>query len=286
MSNLKQLRLRIRGISATKKVTKAMQLVAASKLKKARSCIHDAELYNDAIVDILQTFASSYDLLNMDSIGKSFFAEESEKPTLLVVFSSERGLCGALNANIVKHVKLKIKNLLNQNKAYKLIIVGKKAYDALKGAYADDIEMYVNCTKDNREFILYKLKQKIFDMVSLSQVGECLLYFNKFYSAMSYKVTENLLSPISKPIATASSEYEFEGEHCLEYIINLYINSTLNHALVHSMASEEGSRMVAMDSATKNANKMVNELTLKLNRTRQGMITKELVEIISSAESI
>ncbi|WP_316353824.1 ATP synthase F1 subunit gamma [Candidatus Trichorickettsia mobilis] len=289
MSGLKQLRTRLKSIKSTQKITKAMQLVAASKLKRARAHIIDADHYLELIVGTVQSIASNVDLLESLKEEKVFFdTTDSEKPNLLVLITSERGLCGAFNSTVIKQVKQEIINLERHNQQIKLIIVGKKGYEALKNRYPKYIDSYLNVSKNNAELMQYQLQQKIMNFVRSNAVGNCYLFFNKFQNAMSYKIIKSQLFPIVsgsyQPVDKLAHEYE--GDKCISSAINLYVMGQLTYALVHSKASEEGARMTAMDGATKNANKIVNELTLKFNRTRQRIITKELIEIISGAEVV
>lgn len=292
MSGLKQLRSRIKSIKSTQKVTKAMQLVSASKFRKAKLDIDDSTLYKNTLYDIITEIKNYVESENIEikNVKRYFDNNNSEKTTLLILFSSERGLCGSFNINIIKQLKKKINSLLQNNKPFKIFIIGQKGYEIISRVYKDYIDECFHITKDNQEFIIHKLQNKITNLIDTNVIDQCYLYFNKFHNALSYDSTEELLIPIinqnNNLEQSKKLNYEYEGENLIGSSIILYIKSCLNYAIVNSNTTEQSCRMKAMDSATKNASKIVNALTLKLNRTRQALITKELVEIISGAESV
>lgn len=213
---------------------------------------------------------------------------------LFIIFTSERGLCGAFNSSVIKQVRQEILNLENNNKKIKLIIIGKKGYEILQSKYTEYIDSYFNINAYNYDLVLSQLRYKILNFSSNDIVGNCYLFFNKFQNAVLSKVTKLQLLPFKtfphdycdNKYQNAAGYYEYEGSQCVANSISLYIKAQLNNALVHSNASEEGARMTAMEGATKNAHKIIGELTLKFNRARQGIITKELIEIISGAEVV
>jgi len=287
MSDLKQLRSRVKSIKSTQKITKAMQIVSATKLAKIKNQINDSGYYIDTLRNMMSDLVSENNLQDLSSDEQKFFSKELlARPALLVVITSERGLCGAFNLSVIKQVKSDIRNLENENKDIKLIIVGKKGYDALKNQYSHYINSYFNLSKSHDDSLLLQVKEKIMQLIENSEAGMCRVYFNKFKNAMTQILIKQQMLPVERDTTSNITTYEYEGEGLVFNMINLYISGQLNYALLQSRASEEGARMTAMDNATNNAKEIINKLTLKLNRTRQAIITKELTEIISGAESI
>lgn len=286
MSNLKILRGRVKSIKSTQKITKAMQMVAASKLKKIRDQISDSHNYLDVLSRMMSVISSGYALQDLAQNLQKFFdpLAASLRPVLFIVLTAERGLCGSFNFSIIKKVKTDLSLMLANGKKIKLIVIGKKGYDALKNDYLEYIDGYFNISKSMNENTVHSIKQKIVQMVENEEVGECNLYFSKFKNAITQVSTKQTILPVILR-ATGSSNCDFEGEGLVQNLVNLYIEGQINYALLQNKASEEGARMTAMDSATKNANEMIDKLTLSLNRSRQAIITKELIEIISGAEA-
>ncbi len=329
MSGLKQLRSRIKSIKTTQKITKAMQVVAATKFTKAKSLIKNSEDYIEILYKIIGNIATENNLQDMSAKDKKFFLENSNKPCLLIVITSERGLCGSFNFLITKLVKSDIENLKNLGKEIKLIIIGKKGHDILKGEHFSYIDSYFEFPKPDNDLyshdptnwnvkqggsarsrdildehantpqfcetnlqdqksIALKIKEKLMDMIENTEIGNCQLYFNKCKNAMLQIPTKQQIFPIIKPDPSPGEKYlsyEYEGEDLVVNMVNLYIFSQINYAILHSRASEEGARMTAMDNATKNANGLIDKLTLKLNKSRQESITKDLIEIIAGVEA-
>ncbi len=289
MSNLKQLRVRIKSIKSTQKITKAMQIVSATKFTKIRSQINDSGDYIEILQNIMIHVVSGNNLQDMSREEKKFFLAESDKPYLLIIVTSERGLCGAFNFMILKRVKSDIANLQNAGKQVKLIIIGKKGYDALKGQYSEYIESYFELPKTYNVDLSINIKEKLLKMAENSKFGTCHLYFNKCKNAMVQIPTKKQILPIEKQVKLEESKYlnyQYEGNQLIFQIINLYLTANINYALLQSRAGEEGARMTAMDNATKNASEIIHNLTLKLNRSRQELITRDLIEIIAGAEAL
>jgi len=289
MSGLKELRSRIKSIKTTKKITKAMQVVSAAKLRRIKPKLTDSMPYINMLRHIIEDVACGNNLQNLSKEELKFFdTHVLDKPYLLVLMTSERGLCSSFNSSIIKKVKTDIVELERIGAKVRLIIIGKKGYDALKSKYSEYIDSYYHVSGENFQNSIAKINQKIIDMVENDEIGSCYLYFNKFKNAMMQTLVKEKLLPISFPvkITNDSSSYEYEGESLVFKLIHLYIKGEFNFALIHSRASEEGARMTAMDSATKNANEIIKKLTLKLNRSRQASITEELTEIIAGFESI
>jgi len=319
MSNLKQLRTRIKSVKSTQKITKAMQLVSASKMAKIKSQIANSNFYIEAISKMMSTILS-VDMYELPIEAQKFFNTAANKANLLIVMTSERGLCGMFNHMIIKQVKLDIKDLESRGEKFKLIIVGKKGYEALKKQYANYIDSYFELPKIHDENLMLQIKQKIMTLAYNLEVSNCTIYFNKFKNAMTQIMTKQQILPVekyqddttlnnaivnsvgfgykereAKPIdnrrATSDAVYEsksidYEGENLISNLINLYVNSQINYALLQNRASEEGARMTAMENATNNAHDIINKLVLKLNRSRQAIITTELIEIIAGSEAV
>ncbi|WP_341751785.1 ATP synthase F1 subunit gamma [Candidatus Tisiphia endosymbiont of Piscicola geometra] len=309
MSGLKQLRSRIKSITTTQKITKAMQIVSATKFTKAKNQVKDSEDYIGILQDIMSSVASSNNLQDMPLEQKKFFSEELlyqgdvnrplaevelcnrsniNKLHLLIVVTSERGLCGAFNFLLSKQVKSDIANLENAGKQVRLIIIGKKGYDVFKGQYSHYIDNYYEFPKAHNNNLSFQVKEKLMEMIEDSRISNCQIYFNNCKNAMIQIPTKKQILPIEKQLCSNEKylSYEYEGEGLILHMINLYISAQINYALLQNRASEEGARMTAMDNATKNAKELINKLTLKLNRSRQDLITKDLIEIIAGAEAV
>ncbi len=323
MSNLKQLRTRIKSVKSTQKITKAMQLVSASKMAKIKSQIANSNFYIEAISKMMSAILS-IDMYELSIEEQKFFNTVPNKANLLIVMTSQRGLCGTFNYSIIKQVKNDIKDLENKGEQIKLIIIGKKGYEALKRQYVNYIDSYFELPKIHDENLMLQVKQKIMSAVENLEVSNCVIYFNKFKNAMTQIMTRQQILPVAKyqddsmidnPIVnlvgfgykergakpinnrratndivgeskSIDYNYEYEGENLISNLINLYVNSQINYALLQSRASEEGARMTAMENATNNANDLISKLVLKLNRSRQAIITTELIEIIAGSEAV
>jgi F-type H+-transporting ATPase subunit gamma len=291
MSGLKQLRNRLKTIKSTQKITKAMHLVSAAKLQRVKE---DAEKLNDYahhLSEMIYEIAHSDYFNDLPAREKKFFAPQSNDalPVLLLVMSSERGLCGSFNSNIIKKVKADINLLAKQNKQVKLLIVGKKGYDALKDIHGDKIIAYYHVHKNQHQLVAHNLASKIIELIEADTVGSCYMYYNDFKNVLTQVMTVEKILPADTYIQRESdynSNYEYEGSDLARNIIELYLHGEMSYGLLQSMASEEGARMTAMDNATRNAGELVNKLTLQLNRSRQAIITTELIEIIAGAEAV
>lgn len=295
MSGLKQLRSRIKSIKTTQKITKAMQIVSATKFTKAKNQVKDSEDYIGILQGIMSSVAFGNNLQDLPIEQKKFFSEglldqgdlNINKSYLLIVVTSERGLCGAFNFLLSKQVKSDIANLENAGKQVRLIIIGKKGYDAFKGQYSHYIDNYYEFPKAHNN-LSFQVKEKLMEMVEDSRISNCQIYFNNCKNAMIQIPTKKQILPIEKQLCSNEKylSYEYEGEGLILHMIHLYVSAQINYALLQNRASEEGARMTAMDNATKNAKELINKLTLKLNRSRQDLITKDLIEIIAGAEAV
>lgn len=290
MSGLKQLRNRVKSIKSTQKITKAMHVVSAAKLKKVKDQAENFNEYSSVLADIMHDISTGGNLVDLKPCDRMFFSKTlKDMPHLLVIMTSERGLCGGFNSAVIRKAKRDISKLRKENKEVKLLVIGKKGRDALKGKYSDIIVEYYHNTKNNVECIAREVKNKIIEMVEQEEIGACYMYYNRFKNAMTQIMTKEQILPAKHSgdrKSSTVSEYEYEGDGLVHSVIDLYINGEINYGLLQSKASEEGARMTAMDNATRNAGELIDKLTLKLNRSRQAIITTELTEIISGAEAL
>ena len=289
MPSLKDLKNRIGSVKSTQKITSAMKMVAAAKLRKAQEQALASRPYTslmDSVVSKISSKAigSSIDLLS----GKEI------KTHLLVVFSADRGLCGGFNGSITRTVRSEIKKLKDDGINVKLLMVGKKSADALNREFGD---LFVEKIDGNSAKPNYTdaevLAKKIIDLFENNEFGVCRVIFNKFVSAITQEVTFKSLIPVEVKNDEidendTSSIYEFEPseEEILNDLLPRNLATQLYSSQIESTASELAARMTAMDNATRNAGEMIDNLTLQYNRTRQAVITKELIEIISGAEAL
>ena len=289
MSGLKQLRNRVKSIKSTQKITKAMHVVSASKLKKVKEQAENLNLYSEVLESIMYDVSTGGNLMDLPAKDRMFFSKElKNRPYLLIVMTSERGLCGGFNSSIIRKVKKDVLAFQKEGKEVKLLVVGKKGRDALRGKYAELIEEYYPNPKGNAACMSHQVKNKMIEMIESEEAGACYMYYNKFKNAMTQVMTRRKILPATNTANAKEStvlEYEYEGEDLVHEVINLYMSGQINYGLLQNKASEEGSRMTAMDNATRNAGELIEKLTLKLNRSRQAIITTELTEIISGAEA-
>ncbi|PCJ27590.1 MAG: ATP synthase F1 subunit gamma [Rickettsiales bacterium] len=290
MSNLKQLRNRVRSIKSTQKITKAMHVVSASKLKKLKEKAEGLNHYTSVLGDIMHDISTSGNLMDLPICDRKFFSEDLKKMShLLVIMTSERGLCGGFNSSVIRSAKRDIARFQKEGKQVKLLVIGKKGCDAFSRKYADMIEGTYHNNKASSACVSLEVKNKIMEMVENEEIGACYMYYNLFKNAMTQILTTEQVLPAHTADEAESggvSEYEYEGENVVHNVIDLYIGGQINYGLLQSRASEECSRMTAMDNATRNAGDLIDSLTLKLNRSRQAIITTELTEIISGAEAV
>ncbi|KAA0583906.1 F0F1 ATP synthase subunit gamma [Azospirillum sp. B21] len=295
MPNLKDLKNRISSVQSTRKITSAMKMVAASKLRRAQDQAEASGPYAERMGRMLSSLAA-----NVQDSGngpKLMTGTGADKVHLLVVISSDRGLCGAFNGSIVREAKRQITRLQSEGKTVKLLTVGRKGRDQLKREFASLIvESYEDVGRRRLGFSdADMVATKVLAMFDAGEFDVCSVIFNKFKSAISQIVTVQQLIPFA--VATEATEaagadakamYEFEPdeEQILAELLPRNLSIQIYRALLESAASEQGARMTAMDNATRNAGDMINKLTITYNRTRQAYITKELIEIISGAEAL
>ena len=293
MPSLKDLRNRIDSVKSTKKITQAMKMVAASKLKKAQSLAEKGRSYSSGLDSIVQGLVNSSENIEHPLLGSK---TENKNCSLIIVVSSDRGLCGGLNSNIVKAVKKKINKLEEQKKSFSLLCIGKKGFDLLSGLYEKMFNFevkFINIGDINYEST-EEIGKKILKSFYTNDFQECSLFYNYFKSVISQEVKAEKLIPYSsnsndnKNLINIDNyfEYEPDEEEVLSKILPKNFIVQIYKAILESRASEQGARMTAMDNATRNAGDMIDNLSLKYNRQRQAIITKELIEIISGAEAL
>ena len=289
MASLKELKDRIKSVKSTQKITKAKQMVAAAKLRKAQSAAEAARPYAERLAGVMGSLASK---VNGDSAPLLLRGTGNDQKHLLVVVNTDKGLCGGLNANIVKEAKKQAKRLIAEGKSVQFYLVGKKGRAPIKRDYADRIDSQYDTTDmKNPDFAE---AEKIADeLVAKFEAGEfdvAHLVYPVFKSALAQDPTTVQLLPVPTPAETEASdaavEYEPDEEEILADLLPRYIKTQLFGALLEREASEQGASMTAMDNATRNAGELIEKLTIQYNRSRQAAITTELIEIIAGAEAL
>ena len=296
MPSLKDMRARMNSVRQTRKITSAMKLVAASKLRRAQEQAEASRPFAERMSAMLQNLAQG--VAGLPGAPPLLAGTGKDEVHLVIVATADRGLCGGFNSSIVRGARRRIQDLLGAGKQVKLILVGKKGRDMLRRDQRDRVVEFFDGIVGKRR-IEYVDSQRIADRVlELYENGEfdvCTLVYNKFKSAVSQILTFQQLIPVplppsseAAPVAEGGAIYEFEPdeERILGELLPRNLAVQLFGALLENAASEQGARMAAMDSATRNAGEMINKLTLSYNRQRQAMITKELMEIISGAEAV
>jgi F-type H+-transporting ATPase subunit gamma len=294
MPSLKELRNRISSVKATQKITKAMQMVAAAKLRRAQTAAEAARPYASRMEKLLSNLAIA--LKGREGGPPLMVGTGKDKVHLLVVCTAERGLCGAFNSSIVRLAREHINRLLADGKQVKILCVGKKGYDQLRRLYAPLIIEVIDF-KSVRQLTFQhaeKVAEKVLALYDEGAFDVATLFYSRFRSIISQVPTAQQIIPASIPedasaedaLGGAVYEYEPDEAEILIELLPLNIAVQIFKALLENAASEQGARMSAMDSATRNAGEMIGRLTLNYNRTRQAMITKELIEIISGAEAL
>lgn len=295
MANLKTLKIRIKSVKSTQKMTKAMKMVAASRLKKAKTAVESSRPYAEKIEEMISSLASEVSTRNNLSESYPLLTGKGEKKTyLILVISSDRGLCGGLNSATVKFAKNRISKLISQGKEVKLFCIGKKAYEQLKFQYNKKI--IDNVFGVFKNIINYQDAQEIAGKLTAlfdeNQFDVCEVIYSKFKSAIAQEQISKQLIPAPIKIKEGASlmespiSYEPGREEILTQLLPKNLAMQIYNELLENSASEQGARMAAMESATNNAGKMIKDLTLVYNRTRQANITKELIDIVSGANSV
>ncbi|WP_191059518.1 F0F1 ATP synthase subunit gamma [Geminicoccus harenae] len=297
MPSLKDQRARISSVKQTRKITSAMKLVAASKLKRAQEQAEASRPYATRMAQMLGNLAAG--VQGQPEAPRLLAGTGEEQKYLLIVATADRGLCGGFNTSIARGARRRIQELQGQGKDVRLICVGRKGRDALRRDYGNLIlHTYEGIAgKKRMEFAdAHDIAERILEMFEAGEFDVCEIVFNRFISAIRNELTFLQLVPAEIPqvqrteaqAEEQSSPYEFEPdeEQILTELLPRNLGVQVYRALVENGASEQGARMAAMDSATRNAGDMIKRLTLTYNRTRQAQITKELIEIISGAEAV
>ena len=290
MASLKALRARINSVKSTRKITAAMKMVAASKLKRAQTQAEAARPYAERMERMLAALAVS--AAGSPGAPRMLVGTGADRVHLLVVVTADRGLAGAFNTNVGRRARDVIRRLEGEGRQVRIITVGRKGRDYLRREFADRIVgEYSFAGKKRVEFSdVNEVAARISAMLDEGAFDVCTVIYNRFVSVISQVPTEARLIPLPLPEAQAQTGalYEFEPgeEDILEALLPRNMAIQLFRALIESAAGEQGARMTSMDNATRNAGEMINRLTLNYNRTRQANITRELIEIISGAEAI
>ena len=292
MPSLDDLKKRIKSVKSTQKITKAMKMVAAAKLRKAQESAEKGRPYSQKMQNIILNLTKS--ITDPENAPKLLVGTGKDNTYLCVVMTADRGLCGGFNSNICKLAKSNFKKFLSEGKDLKIITVGTKGLDQIKRDY----EKYIikKLSFKEKKQITYNeaeiVGNEIINLFKQNQFDKCILYYNNFKNVITQIPEAQQIIPAESKISESnklnSFQYEFEPEEdeILEDLLPKNISTQVFKAFLENAASEQGSRMTAMDNATRNAGDLVDKLTINYNRSRQASITKELIEIISGAESL
>jgi F-type H+-transporting ATPase subunit gamma len=293
MASLKELRNRIASVKSTQKITKAMQMVAAAKLRRAQEAALAARPYSERMNSVLANLA--HGLQGRTDAPPLMAGTGRDDTHLLIVCTAERGLCGAFNASIAKIARDHARRLIADGKSVKIICVGKKGYDILRRVFARHIIELIELRSVRQVGFAnaHAVAEKVLRLFSDGEFDVATLFYAEFRSVISQRPTALQLIPTQIPeageqpdLGGAIYDYEPSEAEILEELLPRNIAVQIFRALLENAASEQGARMSAMDNATRNAGDMIDKLSLNYNRTRQAMITKELIEIISGAEAL
>ena len=292
MASLDDLKKRIQSVKSTQKITKAMKMVAAAKLRRAQENAEKGRPYSEKMNNIILNLSNG--ISDKENAPKLLTGSGEEKIHLCVVLTSDRGLCGGFNSNIIRKAKSYFQKILNEGKDLKIITVGSKGYDQLKRLYNENIvdKITFKESKNANYFDADKVGKIIIEKFEKKEFDVCTIFYNQFKNVITQIPQEQQIIPLKASEAKKDTEtgdiYEFEPEEdeILSNLLPKNISTQIFKAMLENSASEQGSRMTAMDNATRNAGEMVDKLTIQYNRSRQAAITKELIEIISGAESL
>jgi len=297
MPNLKDLKIRIDSVKSTQKITSAMKMVAAAKLRKAQMSAESARPYAERMEAMVGALAKSFD--GVQGAPELLAGNGKDEKHLIVLVSSDRGLCGGFNANIGRFARNKIAKLQQAGKSVKVLCLGRKGRDQVRRQFGDTIlETMEDLTKNGAQYSdADAIALRIRTMFEEGEIDVCTVVYNKFVSAITQEVTPLQVIPFQLDEVESNEEeeneelkalYEYEPseEDILEELLPRNLSVQIFRAMLESFASEQGARMAAMDNATRNAGDMIDNLTLTYNRARQAAITSELIEIISGAEAL
>ena len=296
MPSLKLLKNRIKSVKSTQKITKAMKMVAAAKLRRAREAAEAARPYAEAMAKMIGGLRAG--VVPGTPAPKLLIGNGREQVHLLVVATSDRGLCGAFNSSIVRAVRRRVRELLAEGKQVKLFFIGRKGYEQLHTEFGR-LTLSRRTEVGRRKLAYTDAEGVAAELVALFEEEEfdvATIVYNRFKSAISQVVTwqqliplavvKEIEMPVTRPLPVIPYTYEPSEEDILQELLPKNIGVQVYKALLENAASEQGARMTAMDNATRNAGEMIKKLTLQYNRSRQAAITKELIEIISGAEAV
>jgi F-type H+-transporting ATPase subunit gamma len=289
MASLKEMRNRIKSVEATQKITKAMQMVAAAKLRRAQTNAQNARPYAERMAAVIANLAAG---ISGDGAPKMLVGTGSDIRHLVIVATSDRGLAGGFNSSIVRMAREKIATLIAAGKDVKIIVVGKKARDQLKRFYGDRYVAFFEAGSNPSLAVAQTVGEKVAELFEAGEIDVVSLAFSKFKSVVTQTPTFQQLIPAQvaggKPIDLKGAGYEYEpdAETILETLLPRNLTTQLLSAMFENQAGFFAAQMAAMDNATRNAGDMIAALKLLANRTRQAQITKELIEIISGAEAL
>ena len=303
MAGLKELRTRIETIKSTQKITSAMKMVAASSLRKAQGLIASSVPYRENILSPLENVVSEFRTLEQNGTfvkwPRMIAGSENDRTYLLLVFTSDRGLCGNFNASVAKVAARRIEELQNAGKEVKVACIGRKGYSILKRRYAANIVRDIDgiAKKGARYDESAVIANYAYDDFMMRNIDVCEAVYSEFHSAINREIVVKQLLPLrfseraeagTEPVLVNGAAYEYEPYkmEVLGQSLPLLYKASVFEAIIHSQASEHGARMTSMDNATRNAKDMIYRLTLKYNRMRQTNITTELIEIIAGAEAL
>ncbi len=291
MASLKELKGRINSVKSTQKITKAKQMVAAAKLRKAQAAAEAARPYAQRLAEVMASLASK--IAGQDNAPALLRGTGAEQRHLLVVANSDKGLAGAFNSNIVRAALATARELEAQGKSVEFYLIGRKGRPVIRRAYPTQITAQFDTT-EVREPGFDEAERIADELVAMYEAGKfdvAHLFYSRFRSALVQEPTRQQIIPVPAPAEAPAStgsvvEYEPGEEEILEELLPRYLKTQLFGALLENQASEQGASMTAMDNATRNAGELINKLTIQYNRSRQAAITTELIEIIAGAEAL
>ena len=291
MASLDDLKKRIASVKSTQKITKAMKMVAAAKLRRAQESAEKGRPYSEKMNNIILNLSGG--ISDKENAPKLLSGSGNDKVHLCVVMTSDRGLCGGFNSNIIKKAKSYFVKLEEEGKDLKIITVGSKGNDQLKRAYGNKIIANISFkeSKHANYFDAEKVGKMVIEKFEAEEFDICTIFYNQFKNVITQIPQAQQIIPLNVENSEddkSEDSYEFEPDEdeILSNLLPKNISTQIFKAMLENSASEQGSRMSAMDNATRNAGEMVDKLTIEYNRSRQAAITKELIEIISGAESL
>ena len=291
MASLDDLKKRIASVKSTQKITKAMKMVAAAKLRRAQESAEKGRPYSEKMNNIILNLSNG--ISDKENAPKLLSGSGNDKVHLCVVMTSDRGLCGGFNSNIIKKAKSYFAKLVEDGKDLKIVTVGSKGNDQLKRAYSDKIIENISFkeSKNANYFDAEKVGKMVIEKFGAEEFDVCTIFYNQFKNVITQIPQAQQIIPLNvenseEDKSEDSYEFEPDEDEILSNLLPKNISTQIFKAMLENSASEQGSRMSAMDNATRNAGEMVDKLTIEYNRSRQAAITKELIEIISGAESL